>query len=61
MDMQQMRDIVAREIAKTHGNPEFIRQMRAGEQDDGPWIQGADAVRTWFLEQMQPVPERLEE
>ena len=61
MDMQQMRELVAKEVATKHGNQEFIRQMQEGEQDDGPWMQGADIVRRWFLEQMLPQPEGLEE
>lgn len=48
MDMQQMRDLVAKEVSVKHGNQEFIRQMQAGEQDDGPWMEGADIVRRWF-------------
>jgi len=43
------------------GNQESIRQMQDGEQDDGPWMQGADIVRRWFLEQMLPGQEGLEE
>lgn len=27
--------------ARGHGNREFIRQVRAGEQDDGPFMVGA--------------------
>jgi hypothetical protein len=61
MDMQQMRDLVAKEVSVKHGNQEFIRQMQAGEQDDGPWMEGADIVRRWFLEQMMPEPEGVEE
>lgn len=45
MDNQQVRDIVANEVAKTHGNLEFIRQISNGEQDDGPWMRSALAVR----------------
>jgi len=40
-----------------HGNPEFIRQIRDGEQDDGPFITGALAIWAKFMEGLQPAPE----
>jgi hypothetical protein len=43
----------------THGNVEFIRQIRDGEQDDGPFIKGALAVWAVFMEGLQPAPEVL--
>jgi hypothetical protein len=42
-----------------HGNVEFIRQLRSGEQDDGPFITGALAVWSVFMEGLQPAPEVL--
>ena len=61
MDDSMMREVVARNVATRHGNPEFIRQLAEGEQDDGPFMQGARAVRDWFVEQLQPVEEPFEE
>jgi hypothetical protein len=52
MDNARIRNIVADEIAKTHGNLEFIRQVRDGEQDDGPWLRSAYAVRDWVMQEM---------
>jgi hypothetical protein len=42
-----------------HGNAEFIRQIRSGEQDDGPFMVGAGAVWAKFMEGLQPAPEGL--
>lgn len=42
--LQKVRDAVADKVAETHGNPEFIRQIRSGEQDDGPYMVGGLAV-----------------
>lgn len=43
--MQQIeliRVAVADELERRgHGNREFVRQIRDGEQDDGPFMQGA--------------------
>lgn len=61
MDNEQIRQIVADHVSLTHGNEEFIRQIRDGEQDDGPYMQAAYAVRDWVAEQMQPAPELIEE
>lgn len=61
MENEQIRNIVADHVSLTHGNPEFIRQIRAGEQDDGPFLQGAYAVRDWVAMQMQPAPELIDE
>ena len=42
--MEQVRETVATALEVIgHGNPEFIRQIRAGEQDDGPFMVGAIA------------------
>jgi hypothetical protein len=59
MDNSQIRNIVADEIAKTHGNLEFIRQVRDGEQDDGPWMRSAYAVRDWVMAELTQ-PQQLE-
>lgn len=61
MDNEQIRNIVADYVSLTHGNEEFIRQIRVGDQDDGPWMRAAYAVRDWFAEQMQPAPELIDE
>lgn len=61
MDNTQIRNIVADHVAKTHGNEEFIRQIREGLQDDGPWMRAGYAVRDWVASQMQPAPEMIDE
>lgn len=53
MDDQQVRDIVADSVDTRHGNKEFIRQIRSGEQDDGPFMVAGFAVRDWVLEQFK--------
>ena len=59
MTHQELRNIVADRVEMTHGNPEFIRQIRSGDQDDGPFIVGALAVWAKFMEGLQPAPEVL--
>lgn len=64
MTDEQLRNVVANEVAKTHGNREFIRQIREGDQDDGPYMVSAFAVRSWYKENMafvSPAPENVEE
>jgi hypothetical protein len=61
MDNEQIRQIVADHVSLTHGNEEFIRQIRNGEQDDGPFMQAGYAVRDWVAAQMAPVPELIDE
>lgn len=61
MDNEQIRQIVADHVSLTHGNDEFIRQIRSGEQDDGPWMRAGYAVRDWVATQMAPVPELIDE
>ena len=64
MTDEQLRNVVADEVAKTHGNREFIRQIREGEQDDGPYMVSAFAVREWYRENtafVTPAPENVEE
>ena len=56
MTDQQIRDIVADAVSETHGNPEFIRQLREGEQDDGPWMQGGAAVMNYINEHFMLMP-----
>jgi hypothetical protein len=56
MTMKELRGIVADLVAKTHGNQEFIRQIRDGEQDDGPWMQGGIAVMDYINEQWMLLP-----
>ena len=57
MTHQEIRDIVADCVEMTHGNAEFIRQIRAGDQDDGPFMSGALAVWAVFMQGLQPAPE----
>jgi hypothetical protein len=59
MDNAQIRDIVADMLQPFHGNPEFIRQIRGGAQDDGPYMQAAYAVRDWVMQEMAK-PQREE-
>ena len=59
MTLIELRNIVANHVEMKHGNPEFIRQIRDGEQDDGPFIIGALAVWAKFMEGLQPAPEVL--
>lgn len=56
MTMKELRNIVADLVAETHGNEEFIRQIRDGEQDDGPWMQGGIAVMNYINEQWMLLP-----
>lgn len=59
MTLIELRNIVADHVATKHGNPEFIRQIRSGDQDDGPFMSGALAVWAKFMEGLQPAPEVL--
>lgn len=59
MTLNELRNIVADRVEMTHGNVEFIRQIRDGEQDDGPFMSGALAVWEKFMEGLQPAPEVL--
>ena len=59
MTHQELRNIVADRVEMTHGNVEFIRQIRSGDQDDGPFMVGALAVWAKFMEGLQPAPEVL--
>lgn len=52
MENGQVRKIVADMLAPHHGNPEFIRQIREGNQDDGPYMQAAYALRDWVMQEM---------
>lgn len=62
MDDAKLREVVADAVAITHGNPLFIAQIRAGEQDDGPFMMSARAVRAWFLDQLIAAePELIDE
>jgi hypothetical protein len=59
MDNAQIRGIVADMLQPYHGNPEFIRQIKEGAQDDGPYMQAAYAVRDWVMQEMAK-PQQLE-
>lgn len=41
----EVRNILADIVEKEHGNPEFIRQIREGQQDDNWFLQVSFAVR----------------
>jgi hypothetical protein len=53
---QMVRDAVADEVGKTHGSREFVRQIRSGEQDDGPFMRGGFAARDAMLERFTCLP-----
>ena len=57
MENSKLREIVADAVGKVHGNPHFVQQIRNGDQDDGPYMQSAFAVRDWFLNELLPKPE----
>jgi hypothetical protein len=59
MTLIELRNVVADRVEMLHGNVEFIRQIRSGEQDDGPFMVGAGAVWAKFMEGLQPAPEVL--
>ena len=59
MTLIALGNIVADHVEMTHGNVEFSRQIRTGEQDDGPFMSGALAVWSKFMEGLQPAPEVL--
>ena len=59
MTLMELRGVVADRVEMMHGNAEFIRQIRSGDQDDGPFITGALAVWAKFMEGLQPAPEVL--
>ena len=45
LDIDDVRNVVAKALEKTgHGDEEFIRSIREGGQDDGPFMRGAFAV-----------------
>jgi hypothetical protein len=59
MTLIELRGVVADRVEMMHGNAEFIRQIRSGDQDDGPFITGALAVWSVFMAGLQPAPEVL--
>jgi hypothetical protein len=59
MTLIELRNVVADRVEMTHGNVEFIRQIRNGDQDDGPYMTGALAVWSVFMAGLQPAPEEL--
>lgn len=45
LDVSDVRNAVADELKKVgHGNELFVRSVREGGQDDGPFMRGAFAV-----------------
>jgi hypothetical protein len=59
MTLIELRNVVADRVEMLHGNAEFIRQIRSGEQDDGPFMVGALAIWSVFMAGLQPAPEIL--
>jgi hypothetical protein len=61
MDNVELRKLISETVAKKHGNKEFIRQIADGDQDDGPFMVAAFAVRDWFLNELLPKNDPIEE
>jgi hypothetical protein len=61
MDDIKLRKLISETVAQKHGNPEFIRQIAEGQQDDGPYMVAAFAVRDWFLNELLPKTDPIEE
>lgn len=61
MDNTELRKLISETVGLTHGNPEFIRQIAEGQQDDGPYMVAAFAVRDWFLKELLPKVDQVEE
>ena len=49
MTDEQLRNVVAAALEPLHGNPDFIRSIRDGGQDDGPYMVAAFAVNAAWL------------
>ncbi len=60
MTIEETRNIVADMLEQTHGNPAFIRQVRDGLQDDGPYMRAGIAMMLGFNRMMAPAPEVVE-
>lgn len=55
MTDEYVREVVADMLVETgHGNPQFISSVRAGGQDDGPYMRAALAVRDGLLKMAFP-------
>jgi hypothetical protein len=61
MDDIKLRKLVSETVGRVHGNQEFIRQIAEGQQDDGPYMVAAFAVRDWFLKELLPKIDPIEE
>lgn len=61
MDDIKLRKLISETVGRTHGNQEFIRQIADGAQDDGPYMVAAFAVRDWFLKELLPKTDPVEE
>ena len=71
MGQQMIHDFTApnwpQEIAATFwenyssNTLEFARQLRASEQDDGPWVAFGQFVQRLILAQAQPAPEVIDD
>lgn len=61
MDDIKLRKLISETVGRVHGNQEFIRQIAEGQQDDGPYMVAAFAVRNWFLNELLPKGETLED
>lgn len=63
MTNEKLREIMSEIVGGFHGNKEFVRQIRDGEQDDGPYMVAAFGLRDWYEENMAfvaPTPESME-
>jgi hypothetical protein len=61
MDNVELRKLISETVAQKHGNQEFIRQIADGDQDDGPYMVAAFAVRNWFLKELLPKSDPVED
>ena len=58
MTLDEIRSAVADDLRTD--NPYFIDQVRRGEQDDGPYMQGALSIWRRFMDGLKPAPEEIE-
>ena len=62
MTDQEIRNLIADWLDGVGlSNPEFLRQIRNGEQDDGPYIRAGMCARDRFAEMLTPSEEVTDE
>jgi len=60
MTDDDLRDLIATDLTRTHDNALFIAQVRAGLQDDGPYMRAAFVVRDHYVAMLAPAPEEID-